>query len=143
MANKPINFAEIEQEWQMTNPEGKALLPTIQHIIKQCIANNPNKLQLIDRLKADHQEQKHKLRNRVSPRLYTPHTRTRTPQSNGIKAQSYTNKYKVLYNEEVDNNEEPMTEEPLPTQDTKEIKMPAPIFNDEWEQIDDFIQQNE
>src|SRR6266850_7552935 len=40
MANKPINFAEIEEEWQTTNPEGEALPSTIQDIVAQRIANS-------------------------------------------------------------------------------------------------------
>jgi len=44
MANKPIKLSEIKQEWQTTNPEGEALLPTIQNIVAQRIANSPNSL---------------------------------------------------------------------------------------------------
>jgi len=54
MANKPINLSEIEQEWQTTNPESEALPQTIQDIVVQRIANNPNSLRLIDQVKADH-----------------------------------------------------------------------------------------
>ena len=145
MANKPINFAEIEQEWQTTNPKGKALPPTIQHIVAQCIANNPNELRLIDRLKADHREQRHKLKNQVSPRLYTPqtHTKQKISQPNATRTQSYTNKYKALYIKKTDDNEEPLTKEIPLMKRVEETKTPVPMFNDNWDQIDDFIQQNE
>jgi|SRR6266850_4160152 len=141
MADKPINFSEIEQEWQTTNPEGEALPPTIQCIVAQRITNNPNGLQLINRIKADHQEQRRKLKNRVSPRSYTSnvHMKHKTPQPTITKTQAYDNKYKVLYIEDTDNDEDLSIEETPLVRRVEKTKTPIPIFNNDWDQIDNFI----
>ena len=46
---------------------GKALSPNFQEIVTRCITNKPNTLRLIDQIKADHQEQRCKLKNRIAP----------------------------------------------------------------------------
>ena len=81
MQNRPINLARIEQEWKTTNPENKALPINIQNIIMQRIANSPNTLRLINQIKADHQEQRHKLKNQISSQAYIPHIHTKSKTS--------------------------------------------------------------
>jgi hypothetical protein len=46
---------------------GEALPPNIQELVKWHITNEPNMLQLINQIKADHQEQRCKLKNRIMP----------------------------------------------------------------------------
>jgi len=142
MANKPINLPEIEQEWQTTNPKNETLPQTIQDIVAQRIANNPNSLRLIDRVKADHQEQRRKLKNQVLSK-HTPYAyaKAKISQSCPIQAQAYINRYDVLDVEET--NEDDNTEETPLVKRVEEAKTPTPIFNNDWDQIDDFIRQNE
>ena len=61
MTSRPINLTTIKQEWETTNPENEALPQGIQDIVAQRITNSANSLQLIDRVKADHQEQRHNI----------------------------------------------------------------------------------
>jgi len=93
MANKSINLLKGKQEWQTTNPEGEALPPTIQDIVAQRIANSSNSLRLIDRVKADHREQRRKLKNRILPQEQTSHAyvKTKMPQPCVVKTQAYIN----------------------------------------------------
>ena len=143
MLNKPINLARIEEEWQTTNPKNEALPRNIQDIIAQQIVNNPNTLQLIDWIKADHQEQRHKLKNWVLPWAYTPciHTKAKTSQPCIIQAQTYINRYNALHIEETNRDDE-IEETPQMTW-VEKIKTPLPILNDKWDRIDEFIWQNE
>jgi len=142
MANKPINLSEIEYEWQTTNPESEALLQTIQNIVAQRITNNPNSLRLIDRVKADHREQRRKLKNQVLLK-HTPYTyvKAKVSQPCPIQTKAYTNRYDVLHVEET--NEDDDTEETPLIKRVEKVKTPTPIFNNDWDQIDDFIRQNE
>src|SRR6267142_5312241 len=142
MANKPINLSEIEYEWQTTNPESEALLQTIQNIVAQRITNNPNSLRLIDRVKADHREQRRKLKNQVLLK-HTPYTyvKAKVSQPCPIQTKAYTNRYDVLHVEET--NEDDDTEETHLIKRVEKVKTPTPIFNNDWDQIDDFIRQNE
>src|SRR6267142_108799 len=142
MANKPINLSEIEYEWQTTNPESEALLQTIQNIVAQRITNNPNSLRLIDRVKADHREQRRKLKNQVLAK-HTPYAyvKTKRSQPHPIQTQAYNNRYNVLHIEET--NEDDNTEETPLIRRVEKVKTSTPIFNNDWDQIDDFIRQNE
>jgi len=54
---------------------------------------------------------------------------------------TYINRYNVLNIKET--NEDDYTEETPLVKRVEEAKMPTPIFNDDWDQIDNFIQQNE
>jgi len=142
MINKPINLSENRQEWQTTDPEGEALPPAIKDIVVQRIANSPNSLRLIDRVKADHREQRHKFKNHIVPQKHTPHAyvKTKTSQPCIAQTQAYINRYNVLHIEET-NEDDNMEETPL-TKRVEKVKTPIPIFNNDWDQIDDFIRQN-
>jgi len=143
MANKPINVSEIKQKWQTINPEGETLPPNIQDIVAQRIANSPNSLRLIDRVKADHREQRRKLKNQIVPQMHIPrtHVKTKTSQTCITQIQAYTNRYDALHVEEMDEDND--TEETPLTKRVEKTKTPIPIFNNDWDQIDDFIRQNE
>src|SRR6266850_1983930 len=143
MTNKPINLSEIKQEWQTTNPESEALPQNIQDIVAQRIANNPNSLRLIDRVKANHQEQSRKLKNHILPQGHTSraHVKAKTSQPCIVKTQTYINRYNVLRMEET-NKDDDIKETPL-IKRVERIQTPTPIFNNDWDQIDNFIRQNE
>jgi hypothetical protein len=51
----------------METTMGEALPPSFQEIVARCIINKPNAPWLIDWIKADHQEQRRKLKNRIAP----------------------------------------------------------------------------
>src|SRR6266850_5841329 len=138
MANKPI-----KQKWQTTNPEGKALLPAIQDLVAQRLANSSNSLRLIDRVKADHREQRRKLKSHILPQVYTSraYIKTKASQACIAQTQAYINRYDALRIE--DTNKDDDTEETPLIKRVEEARTPTPIFNNEWEQIDDFIRQNE
>jgi hypothetical protein len=117
------------------------------------INNSNNSLRLIDRLKADHEEQRRKLKNRITPRRIhrKPAFPTNRPatyewQNNGKLPQKTTevtkdistsiNRFSALEIEEAE--EEPEEEEdecPPPT------KTPTP-FTHETKKAEDFLQQN-
>jgi len=143
MTNKPINLSEDKQERQTTNPRGEALPPAIKDIVAQRIANSSNSLRLIDQVKADHQEQKRKLKNHISQQAHTPRAYIKTKKSQPciVQTQAYINRYDALRIE--DTNEDDDTEETPLIERVEKARTPTPIFNNEWEQIDDFIQQNE
>jgi len=142
MANRPINLSEIEQEWQTTNPEGEGLPSNIQNIVAQQIANSSNSLRLIDRVKADHQEQRRKLKNQVlSKHIPHVHVKSKISPPCSIQTQAYINQYEVLHIKETDDDDD-IEETPL-VKRIEEVKTPIPILNDDWDQIDNFIRQNE
>ena len=101
--------------------------------------NSSNSLRLIDQVKADHQEQRHKLKNHILPQVYTPHAYVKTKVSQPCIAQTQAcvNRYDALRventNEDDDTKETPLIER------VEKAKTPTPIFNNEWEQIDNFI----
>jgi hypothetical protein len=116
------------------------------------INNSDNSLCLIDRIKADHEEQRRKLRNRVIPRrIYhesTPSNRPAThewqsngnlPQKNAEIAKSTLttmNRFSALEIEEVEEEPEEEEDEYLPP-----MKTPTP-FTHETKETEDFLQQN-
>jgi hypothetical protein len=51
---------------QITQTMGEALPSSIQAIVANCINQHDNLLHLIDRIKADHEEQRRKLKNRIT-----------------------------------------------------------------------------
>jgi hypothetical protein len=132
---------------------GEALPSSIQAIVTNRINNSNNSLRLIDRLKADHEEQRRKLKNRITPRriYHEPASPTNRPatyewQNNGKLLQKTTevirnvptsiNRFSALEIEEAE--EEPEEEEdecPPPT------KTPTP-FTHETKEAEDFLQQN-
>jgi hypothetical protein len=132
---------------------GEALPSSIQAIVANRINNHDNSLRLIDRIKADHEEQRQKLKNRItSQRIYHEPTNpinksaTREWQHNNKHPQRKTeaaksastsvNRFSALEIEEVE--EEPEEEEdecPPPT------KTPTP-FTHETKEAEDFLQQN-
>jgi len=59
-----------------------------------------------------------------------------------MPVQPYVNRYNILNIEETNNEESTNKEAPLMKR-VKEAKTPIPIFNNKWEQIDNFIRQNE
>jgi hypothetical protein len=61
------NHTELRRKTKTETTMGEALPPNIQEIVARCIRNKPNALQLIDWIKADHQEQRRKLKNRIAP----------------------------------------------------------------------------
>jgi len=75
--------------------------------------------------------------------MHAPHVyvKTKTSQPCIIKTQAYTNRYDVLHIEET--NEDDHVEETPLIKRVEEVKTPTPILNDDWDQIDDFIRQNE
>jgi len=54
-----------------------------------------------------------------------------------MKTQAYINRYDVLHVEET-NEDDHIEETPL-IKRVEEVKTPTPIFNNKWDQIDDFI----
>jgi hypothetical protein len=132
---------------------GEALPSSIQAIVTNRINNSDNSLHLIDRIKADHEEQRRKLRNRITlrqiyrePTIPTNRPATHEWQNNGRLPQkktevtkgvsTSTNPFSVLEIEETD--EEPEEEEnecPPPT------KTPIP-FTHKTKEAEDFLQQN-
>jgi hypothetical protein len=132
---------------------GEALPSSIQTIVANRINNNNNSLCLVNRIKADHEEQRRKLKNRItSRRIYRePASPTNRPatyewQNNGKLPQKKTevtksvptsiNRFSALEIEEAE--EEPEEEEdkyPPPT------KTPTP-FTYETKEAEDFLQQN-
>jgi hypothetical protein len=132
---------------------GEALPSSIQAIVANRINNSNNSLRLIDRLKADHKEQRRKLKNRITPRqIHHEHTlptnrpATREWQNNGNLPQkntevakstlAITNRFSAL---EIEGPEEEPEEEedecPPPT------KTPT-TFTHETREAEDFLQQN-
>jgi hypothetical protein len=131
----------------------EALPSSIQAIVANRINNSNNSLRLIDRIKADHEEQRRKLKNRItSRRIYReptiPMNKPATPewQNNGKLLQkktevikntlTSTNQFSVLEIEEAEGEpEEGEGEYPPPT------KTPTP-FTHETKEAEDFLQQN-
>jgi hypothetical protein len=131
----------------------EVLPSSIQAIVTNRINNSNNSLRLVDRIKADHEEQRRKLKNRItSRRVYrepiSPMNKpaTRKWQHNGKSLQrntettkntlTMTNQFSVLEIEGTD--EEPEEEEdecPPPA------KTPTP-FTHETKEAEDFLQQN-
>jgi hypothetical protein len=133
---------------------GEALPSSIQAIVANRINNSNNSLRLIDRIKADHEEQRRKLKNRInSRRVYRESTppmnkpAIREWQNNGKPPQkraevtknalTMTNQFSALEIEEAD-EEEPEEEEDecLPP-----TKTPTP-FTHETKEAEDFLQQS-
>jgi hypothetical protein len=132
---------------------GEALPSSIQAIVANCINHHDNSLRLIDRIKANHAEQRRKLKNRItSRRIYREPTTlmnkpaTREWQHNSKLPQRKTeaakgtlismNRFSALEIEEVE--EEPEEEEdgcPPPA------KTPTP-FTHKTKEAEDFLQQN-
>jgi len=75
--------------------------------------------------------------------VYTPraYVKTKTSQPCIAQTQVCINQYDALRVE--DTNEDDDTKETPLIERVKKARTPTPIFNNEWEQIDDFIQQNE
>jgi len=75
--------------------------------------------------------------------VHTPYAYTKTKQSPPriVRTQAYINRYDVLRIENT--NEDDDTEETPLIERVEKAKPPTPIFNNEWEQIDNFIRQNE
>ena len=89
------------------------------------------------------QEQRRKLKNHILPQMHASHAyvKTKTSQPCIMKTQAYINRYDVLHVEEM-NKDNHIEETPL-IKRVEEVKTPTPIFNNNWDQIDDFIRQNE
>jgi len=132
---------------------GEALPSSIQAIVANRINNSNNSLRLIDRLKADHEEQRRKLKNRITPqRIHRePTTLTNRPairewQNNGNLLQkntevakstlAITNRFSTLEIEEAEEEPEEEEDERLPP-----AKTPTP-FTHETKKAEDFLQQN-
>jgi hypothetical protein len=132
---------------------GEALPSSIQAIVANRINNSNNSLRLIDRLKADHEEQRRKLKNRITPRriyreLASPTNRpaTREWQNNGKLPQKNTevtrstlaimNRFSALEIEEAEEEPEEEKDGYLPP-----AKTPTP-FTHETKEAEDFLQQN-
>jgi hypothetical protein len=132
---------------------GEALPSSIQAIVANRINNSNNLLRLIDRLKADHEEQRRKLKNRITPRrIYresaspTNRPATREWQNNGNLPQTNTevakntlattNRFSALETEEAEEEPEEEEDEYLPP-----AKTPTP-FTHETKEAEDFLQQN-
>jgi len=122
---------------------GEALPPNIQELVARWIKNNPNTLWLINWIKANHQEQWHKLKNRIGPQapktdqwldLTTKNWPARNQWQKSIKWTAIrnlplrqniksTNLYTTLYvndNEETEEYEQTID---APTQATEETNM--------------------
>jgi len=69
------------------------------------------------------------------------HVKEKTFQPCATQTQAYINRYDVLHVEEVDEDDD--TKEVPLTERVEKTKTPTPILNDDWDQIDDFIRQNE
>jgi hypothetical protein len=132
---------------------GEALPSSIQAIVANRINNSDNSLRLIDRIKADHEEQLRKLKNRItSRRIYRepipPINRpaTREWQNNGKRPQKKTevvrgtpvlaNRFSALEIEEAEEEPEEEEDEYLPP-----TKTPT-RFTHETKEAEDFLQQN-
>jgi hypothetical protein len=132
---------------------GEALPPSIQAIVANRINNSDNSLRLIDRIKADHEEQRRKLKNRItSRRVYrepiSPMSRPATYewQNNGKHPQTKTevvksipipvNRFSALEIEEAEEEPEEEEDEYPPS-----AKTPTP-FTHETKEAEDFLQQN-
>jgi hypothetical protein len=132
---------------------GEALPSSIQAIVANHINNSNNSLRLIDRIKADHEEQQRKLKNRIiSRQVYhestSPMNRPATHewQHNGKSPQrnteatkntlTTTNRFSALEIDEAEEEaEEEEDEHPLPT------RTPAP-FTHKTKEAEDFLKQN-
>ena len=77
------------------------------------------------------------------PQVYTSraYIKTKASQACIAQTQAYINRYDALRIE--DTNKDDDTEETPLIKRVEEARTPTPIFNNEWEQIDDFIRQNE
>jgi hypothetical protein len=132
---------------------GGALPSSIQAIVANRINNSNNSLRLIDRLKADHKEQRRKLKNRITPRriYHESASPTNKPatyewQNNGKLPQKTTevikdisapiNRFSALEIEETEEEPEEGEDEYPPS-----TKTPAP-FTHETKEAEDFLQQN-
>jgi hypothetical protein len=132
---------------------GEALPSSIQAIVANRINNSNNSLRLIDRLKADHEEQRRKLKNRITPRriyreLTPPTNRPATYewQNNGKPPQKTAevikdisasiNRFSALEIEEAEEELEEEEDECPPS-----TKTPTP-FTHEVKEAEDFLQQN-
>jgi len=75
--------------------------------------------------------------------MHAPHVyvKTKTSQPCIVKTQTYINRYNVLHVEET--NEDDNTEETPLIKRVEKVKAPTLICNNDWDQIDDFIRQNE
>jgi hypothetical protein len=133
---------------------GEALPSSIQAIVANRINNNDNSLRLIDRIKADHEEQRWKLKNRITSRqIYrepTPPTNrpaTREWQNNGKlpqkkievakSAPTPTNRFSALEIEEAEEEPEEEEDECPPS-----TRTPIP-FTHKTKEAEDFFQQNQ
>jgi hypothetical protein len=131
---------------------GEVLPSSIQAIVANHINNSDNSLRLIDRIKADHEEQRWKLKDRITlRRIYREPTpplnkpATREWQNNGKSPQRKTevvkstptlaNRFSTLEIEEAEEEPEEEDKHPLTT------KAPAP-FTYETKDAEDFLQQN-
>jgi len=74
---------------------------------------------------------------------HTPHAyvKSKISQPCPIQTQTYINRYNVLHIEETDEDDD--TEETPLVERIEKTKTPTPILNDDWDQIDNFIRQNE
>jgi hypothetical protein len=132
---------------------GEALPSSIQAIVANRINNSNNSLCLIDRIKADHEEQRRKLKNRIiSRQVYHEPTSsmnkpaTREWQHNGKSPQkktdaakdilSTTNRYSTL---EIDETEEEPEEEEDERPSSTRIPVP---FTHKTKEAEDFLKQN-
>jgi hypothetical protein len=132
---------------------GEALPSSIQAIVANRINNSDNSLHLIDRIKANHEEQRRKLKNRITSRhVYreptSPMNRpaTREWQHNGKSPQrnteatkntlTTTNRFSALEIEEAEEEPEEEEDEYLPS--TKTL-IP---FTRETKEAEGFLQQN-
>jgi hypothetical protein len=106
----------------------EALPPDIRAIVINRINNSQNSLQLIDRVKADHQEQRLKLGNRITPRPYKPTTLRDRPTPGTSEPTKATeidhNRYRTL---DIEAMEEDDTEEVPQTSATTTV--PTPLTN--------------
>jgi hypothetical protein len=131
---------------------GEALPSSIQAIVANRINNHDNSLCLIDRIKADHKEQRQKLKNRITSQQISceptpPMNRPATHewQNNNKLLQKRTevaksaptsmNQFSALEIEEAE--EEPEEEDECPPS----TKMPTP-FTHKTKEAKDFLQQN-
>ena len=75
--------------------------------------------------------------------MHTPrtHVKAKTSQPCATQTQTYINRYDALHVEETDEDND--TKETPLTERVEKTKTPTPILNDDWDQIDDFIRQNE
>jgi hypothetical protein len=132
---------------------GEALPSSIRAIVANRINNHDNSLRLIDRIKADHEEQRRKLNNKITlRRIYreptTPMNKpaTRKWQSNNKLSQrkteaaksasTSTNRFSALEVEEAEEESEEEEDKCPPS-----TKTPT-SFTNETKEVEDFLQQN-